>query len=298
MGRRILIHGTGKASSSLAGALSSAGATLVGVVSRDPQRAKAWAKAHGVMPVAVHEPLPAADILFVLTEDGAIADEGLRLAAVAQPGLVWAHMAGSLAAELLEPAARRAGGGELLAFHPLAVLDGSPRTLAGAVVTLQGTGAGVAAGRELARALGARPVAIRAEDKAAYHLAACLASGQLIGVVAAAAHVAAKAGLPSDVADGLVTLAQEALRAAGKRGLANALTGPLVRGDRETVANHLHWLGSQDEQDGAVVRAVYDAAGLAALRFAVDAGGAASEAVESVRAALIDDWARTRPQPR
>ena len=286
-GTRFLVAGTGRAARSLCGALSAAGGRIVGVVSRDPARAAAFAREHGVPAPTDAAPLPEADAVLVLTEDGAVGPWAEHLAARARPGLVWAHMAGSLAASVLADAARTAGGGGVLALHPLAVLDGRQRDLAGVTVTLEGSPSAVERGRTWAAALGATPVEIAPADRAAYHLAACLAAGHLAGLLAASRRVVEAADLPPSVADGLAHLAAEALAAYAAVG-AGSVTGPLVRGDLGTVAAHLAWLRARGEED---VRRLYDAAGLCALGAAVPVAGRVAARRAAVARRLVDDLA-------
>lgn len=288
-GTRFVVAGTGRAARALCGAFAGAGGRLVGVVSRSAVRAAAFARDFDLPALSDAVALPEADAILVLSEDAAVATRAGELALRARPGLVWTHMAGSLPPDVLAPAARAAGGGEILAFHPLAVLDGRPRDLTGVTVTLDGSEGAVARGWTWAAALGAQPVEILAGDRAAYHLAACLSAGHLAGVLAASRRVAEAAGLPEAVSDGLAHLAAEAVAAYRAEG-GRSVTGPLARGDLGTVAAHLAWLRTWGEQD---VRRLYDAAGLCALEAAVRA----TEEIEVRRAAVARRLARDLAGP-
>jgi len=282
----ILVCGTGRAARSLVGALSACG-PIVGVASRDPIRGRAFAAWAGVPYATDGAALPAADTVAVLVEDGAIGARAEAIAARAAPGALWLHMAGSLGSATLAGATARAAGTPL-AFHPLAVLDGEPRDLRGVVVGLEGDAAAVAAGEAMATALGATPVVIAAAHRVAYHLAATMASGHLIGLLAAATRVADGADLPPEVAQGLLALAAEALAATRARGARAAFTGALARGDRTTVERHLSLLDGGED----AVRRAYDAAGLAALTYAAPAGDDRDGARREIGRLLADDLAR------
>jgi len=76
--------------------------------------------------------------------------------------------------------------------------------------------------------------------KAAYHAAAMMAAGGLVGLFDAIARVAAVAGLDEATAVGVYApLARQALGNAERLGIDRALSGPLLRGDVGTVDGHL-----------------------------------------------------------
>jgi len=91
----------------------------------------------------------------------------------------------------------------------------------------------VATATTLAEAVGLRPVRIAPEDRAAYHAAASIASNFLVTLQAAAERLAATAGADREVFVPLVRATVENWAALGPE---RALTGPVARGDDETVA--------------------------------------------------------------
>jgi predicted short-subunit dehydrogenase-like oxidoreductase (DUF2520 family) len=75
---------------------------------------------------------------------------------------------------------------------------------------------------------------------AAYHCAAALASNYLVSALDAAAQVLASAGVsPTQAAQALVPLAEGALKNVASKGTTQGLTGPIRRGDHETIQRHL-----------------------------------------------------------
>lgn len=113
-------------------------------------------------------------------------------------------------------------------------------TVTGAGGALAGAGAAVAGATpralvtatELAHRLGMRPVAVDDADRALYHAAASVASNFLVTLEAAAERLAAAAGV--DRAQ-LVPLVRATVENWAALGPERALTGPIARGDRETV---------------------------------------------------------------
>ena len=125
---------------------------------------------------------------------------------------------------------------EAFSLHPLMTVpaNAAPGVLAGAGCAVDGTTprALEAAGR-LADVLGMRATRIADEDRVAYHAAASIASNFLVTLEGAAERLAATAGVDRELLAPLVRAAVEDWAA---RGAAGALTGPIVRGDEETVA--------------------------------------------------------------
>ena len=99
------------------------------------------------------------------------------------------------------------------------------------------TPAALALARRLATDLGMEPIDIADADRGAYHAAASIASNFLLTLEAAAESVAGGAGIAAEDArrllGPLVRTTVENWLAAGPRA---ALTGPVARGDEQTVA--------------------------------------------------------------
>jgi predicted short-subunit dehydrogenase-like oxidoreductase (DUF2520 family) len=106
--------------------------------------------------------------------------------------------------------------------------------LAGAGCAVDGsTPRALAAAEALAAALGMRAVRVAEEDRVAYHAAASIASNFLVTIEGAAERLATTAGVDRELLAPLVRAAVENWAA---RGAEDALTGPIARGDDETVA--------------------------------------------------------------
>ncbi len=170
------------------------------------------------------------------TADGAslvllcVPDREIAAAAVAvAPGPLVGHCSGATGLAPLAPH-------EAFSLHPLMTVpaNAAPGVLAGAGCAVDGTTprALEAAGR-LADVLGMRPTRIAEEDRVAYHAAASIASNFLVTLEGAAERLAATAGVDRELLAPLVRASVEDWAA---RGAAGALTGPIARGDEETVA--------------------------------------------------------------
>ena len=205
------IIGPGRAGGALATALSDAGWRIDGPLGRD------------------HDPAAAttgARVVLLAVPDGAVAG----LAASLAPGeAVVAHVAGSLGLDVLVPHERVAS------VHPLVSLPdagiGALR-LAGAWFAV----AGDPVATEIVAALGGRPVEVADEDRATYHAAAAVAANHLVALLGQVERLARQVGVPLEA---YLDLARGALANVAEVGPAAALTGPVARGDRATVARHL-----------------------------------------------------------
>jgi predicted short-subunit dehydrogenase-like oxidoreductase (DUF2520 family) len=272
---RVFVLGAGRAGLGLARALRASGVAVVGVHGRR--------NAGGPDGVTVG-PLPAAlgdaTVVLVTVRDAQV-DEAIRQLADAPlaPGAVVLHASGSQ-----DPAALalvRARGHEAGTFHPLVPLADPARAAAllrGAWIGIDGDAGARACARSLAAALGAETLEIPAGEKARYHAAAVLVSNFHAVLLALGERVLAETGVAPDTARRalrpLFLAAAENLR---EREGPQALTGPVVRGDVETVQRHLAALASDPE-----ALEVYRVLSRAALDVARGAG-TEGEKLEEIR---------------
>lgn len=284
---RLGFVGAGHVGSALAVAFRSAGWPVAGAASRSPERREAFER---LVPdtIAVADPrelLDLVDVVFVTVPDDAIAGVAKDLRLYSGQGIV--HTSGLLPSTVLDPAL--AAGSAAASFHPLvafADLDRAVAALAGAAVALEGDAQLVEVLAELARSVGARPVRIETSGKAAYHVAAVLAAGGLVGLLDAVVTAARGAGL--DDRDALAVygpLARQALANVGELGAEQALTGPIGRGDVGTVEAHIAVL----RRLAPAALDVYRALGRAQLAVAERRGGLGPDAVARLRALLAND---------
>jgi predicted short-subunit dehydrogenase-like oxidoreductase (DUF2520 family) len=232
--------------SSLARWAVAAGAELVAVAGRHPGE-PAWPG--GPFQVALGELATAGqDLLLIAVGDGAVAGVAAGLAGRPQ-ARVALHTSGSLDASALAPL--RAGGSEIGSLHPLKAFPQplpDPAEGKGVFFAVDGDPAAKALAFRLAAAWGATAAEVPPEARPLYHFAATLAAGGVVTLLAAAAEIAGSLGLPEAVTRGYLELARGALAAAGRtldegRPLAEAITGPVARDDRETLRRHLAALG-------------------------------------------------------
>jgi predicted short-subunit dehydrogenase-like oxidoreductase (DUF2520 family) len=184
-----------------------------------------------------------AALLLIATPDDAIPAVARTVAdlAVVRDHHLVLHLSGLLDRTAL--AALQPAGAALGSFHPLQTIAdpaSAPRRLRGAWAGVEGDPQAIDAGEELAGLLGMHPVRIPAGGKPLYHAAAVIAGNYPTVLAAVAERLARTAGVPAVVAGRmylpLVAGAVENLLALGSD---RALTGPVWRGDIETLRRHL-----------------------------------------------------------
>jgi predicted short-subunit dehydrogenase-like oxidoreductase (DUF2520 family) len=138
--------------------------------------------------------------------------------------------------------------------------------LMGAAFALAGETSALNAARRVVNALGGMPLVIPPALRPTYHAAAVMASNYLIALLAVAARLLEHASVDGTrVLPALLPLVRGTLDNLEHLGVAAALTGPIPRGDADTVRLHLARLSAED-------RALYCALGLELLRLARQTG--------------------------
>ncbi len=185
----------------------------------------------------------------IAVPDGAIREVVHRLGEVSLPTDVPVlHASGALSTEVLRPLAEC--GHPVGGVHVLAAVDhpvlGADR-LRGAIFGVEGEGAALALAERIVRACGGRVLRVSAEGKPSYHAAAVFAANYAVALLGVAERLMEEAGVPAEEARaGLAALAAGAVENVAARGPVEALTGPVSRGDVETVALHLARLSPEE----------------------------------------------------
>jgi predicted short-subunit dehydrogenase-like oxidoreductase (DUF2520 family) len=163
------------------------------------------------------------DVVLLCVPDRAIAE----VAAETELGPWIGHVSGATPLSALEPHERRFG------LHPLLSITKArgPEQLDGGWAAIGAeTDEGLAIASELAWLLGLRPFELDDTGRAEYHAGAAIASNYLVTLRNVAGSLLEAAGAPPEALDAL-------MRSVIENGF--ELTGPIARGDWETVARHL-----------------------------------------------------------
>lgn len=273
--------GPGRVGWALARAARAAGYEIQGVAGGGEEARARLAAAVGAPSVPDPTTLTG-EIIFLSVPDAALPDLASSIRAAGGSPLV--HTAGALPAAALGIA----GAGT---FHPLRSFVGDPHDVAltGYGVALEADGEDLASHlRSLAHDLGMLALEIPPSARARYHAAAVLAGNAPVGLLHLARRQLTEAGVSRDDADAAVLrLLGSVVENAAERGIDEALSGPIRRGDVETVERHLRALSATDE---SAARA-YAALGLATLDLATGLqDGPDPAVVEALRSILETGW--------
>jgi predicted short-subunit dehydrogenase-like oxidoreductase (DUF2520 family) len=177
-----------------------------------------------------------AEVALLCVPDAAIVDACAAIADAVPPLRFVGHVSGATTLDALAEA--RARGAEAFSLHPLQTIPDGGADLTGAPCAVSGSSAAALQLAEgLAESLGMRPFDVPEERRAAYHAAASIASNLLVALEESSAELLGRIG----VEDARELLAPLVLRTAAnwaERG-PDALTGPIARGDAETVRGHV-----------------------------------------------------------
>jgi predicted short-subunit dehydrogenase-like oxidoreductase (DUF2520 family) len=171
------------------------------------------------------------------------------------------HSSGALLSRELEPL--RKAGIAVASVHPLMTfVAGTRPSLTDVPFAMEGDRAATQVARQIVRKLGAESFSLPAARKAAYHAWATLTSPLLLAFLVTLEEAARAAGLTrEDARRKSLPIIRQTLANYSRLGPAPSFSGPLIRGDAETVAKHLAAL---KQHPGACE--VYVALARAALR--------------------------------
>ncbi len=280
------------------------GAVLTGFVTRTPagrERARAWT---GLEPLQTLAELVATEprLFIIAVPDDNVSAAAEELGALlaerrsAAPPVVL-HTSGVTSVSALRLCEE--AGCLVLVFHPLQTFPdpalGAGRLQGSAVAITPPEGGrraeALAFGVALARLLGAHPFLLEDDRRALYHAAAVVACNYFVTLAEQARKLFVRAGLPEQEALTLfLPLVASTLENIRTTGTAAALTGPVARGDGDTVRKHLEALSLEAPE----VVPLYVALGLATVELARLQGRLGDAELKAVRSAL-GEWHNLSP---
>lgn len=238
---RVGIVGAGRVGAVLGAALQAAGHEIVAVAGEsDASRGRIADLLGGVRIDKPSVVARSCDLLLLTVPDDSLENVVTMLAAsgAIRTGQVVAHTSGAHGLAILDPA--RQVGARTVALHPAMTFTGTaldlPR-LSGCVFGVTARGGDRDLIESLVADLGGKPMWVPEEARTLYHAGLAHGANHLVTLVTQAMEILAAAGA-DDPAGTLRPLLTAALDNALDKGDA-ALTGPIVRGDVETVRAHL-----------------------------------------------------------
>ena len=241
---KIAILGMGKVGTAVGNLLRSAGYEIAGVADMSVASAKKGAEyTGGKVYIDLVAAASQADTVFITTGDDAIASVCVE---ISERGGVAAgdkvvHMSGAGGLDLLKSA--RMAGAHAAGIHPIQSFADAES----AVENIPGSTFGITSDKEIedwavqiVRDLGGTPFFVSDADRPLYHAAACMASNYLVTLMNTVERVYEAAGFNSeDVLKSFWPLVKGTIKNIETRGTVQSLTGPISRGDVETVKKHI-----------------------------------------------------------
>jgi len=270
----VAIVGAGRLATFLASTLDAAGFTITEIIARASprslRRARALAAQVGARGVTANSAALDATLLWFCVPDRAIRGAASALADhLAARALVRQevkarfafHSSGALSSRELDPL--RTAGVSVASVHPLMTfVAGAHPGLTGVPFAIEGDDPATRVARRIVRELGGESFRLPAARKAAYHAWATMTSPLLLAFLVTLEEAARAAGLTrEDARRKSLPIIRQTLANYSRLGPAHSFSGPLVRGDAQTVARHLAVLKKHPR-----AREVYVALARAALR--------------------------------
>lgn len=288
MNIRFALIGPGRVGSAIAKTLLEKGIDPVGIIGRSldaAQEACAFIGCDQKLASTEIHCAGAADLILLAVPDNSIAAiaHQLQQRHITKPGAVLLHFSGAHPAAIMRyPEAQNA----LFSLHPLLPFADRRQAyerLHMAPLVGEGDVAARPLAEKLCSALGGRLHDISPDKKQLYHAAACVASNYLVTLIAAASELLQHCGIDS-VEDKalLMPLLEATLENVADNGTANGLTGPIVRGDTDTLISHVQAL----KDCSADLLDLYCLLGHYTVQLAENSGRLSSDVAERMRILL------------
>lgn len=259
----IAIIGPGKVGTSIGVLARKAGYRIAGISGRDEKEVKEAAKIIGgdveIGPAA--QAIKGAQLVLLTLSDDAIESVCRELAnyKAFSKGQIVAHCSGALSSQVLVNASDKCGA-KIASAHPLKTfptvqsgIDG----MSGTYWFCEGDDDALAVIKQLIEKIGGMANIISSDQKVLYHAASVIACNYLTTLMDVALAAAEKAGLERQLAwKALSPLVHDTINNIDKLGTANALTGPIARGDAQTIEKHLKILDTNDPKTAEIYRAL------------------------------------------
>lgn len=280
------VVGTGRAGSVIGAALKRAGHQIKACTAvTDLSKLRAEALLPGVAILSIEETVADRDLILLAIPDDVLAEvvSGLAATNAVSPGTFVLHLSGRYGIDILRPLTEQ--GCLPLALHPVMTFTGTSIDLNRLSacpfgVTTHQTLRPVA--ETLVMEMGGEPVWVPEASRSLYHAALTFGANNLMTLVNQTSELLESAGISNP--ESLVAPLLSASLDNALRNGDSALTGPIARGDAQTVREHLRVLANFDP---AVTQAYRSLARLTAVR-ALASGVLQPQNAESLLALLAE----------
>lgn len=246
--------GAGKAGNSVARYLKNPETQISGFYSKTYEHAKDAADdTKSAVFLNLNELVSSSDIIFITTPDSIIEKIWNLIIVDAEngnldlKGKIFCHCSGSLSSEVFNCCSDY--GASSCAAHPMQAISSKVTDLSRTFFTVDGTEPARTVIKQLLEGKGNRVGIIESSCKKKYHMAASTASNLVIGLVQMSVNSLQQCGFSRETAqDMLIPLIRGNIDNLCNNGPVSALTGPVERGDCETVTSHLQQLTGEEKE--------------------------------------------------
>ena len=197
------------------------------------------------------------------------------------------HCSGACSTDILKPAEER--GATVGSFHPcqtFASVDQAIENLPGSTFAIEAEEPLLSVLKEMATALRGGCLELKAEDKALYHASAAIACNYFYTIVKLAADLWQNFGKSTaEATQAFLPILRGSVNNIANVGLPGCLTGPIARGDLDTIRKHLDAL----EKRAPAIVGLYKALGMETIPIALAKGTIDEGVAERLRELLKPD---------
>jgi predicted short-subunit dehydrogenase-like oxidoreductase (DUF2520 family) len=186
------------------------------------------------------------ELVFITTPDSEIIKVVQELSEMDHKGRIILHTSGTLASDHLKLLKEK--GAAVGCFHPIQSVTVKTSSFEGSWFDIEGDEKAVQMMKELASVLKIKTIEVSANQKQLLHVSAVMASNYLVTLTHLATQISKESGLEAEeIKQALLPLMESSLRNLYDLSPEDALTGPIQRGDVETVSKHVKLLKSNDK---------------------------------------------------
>jgi len=226
-----------------------------------------------------------AEFVFITTPDDVIARVALQVNWHSGQSVV--HCSGACSTDVLKPA--REGGATVGSFHPcqtFASINQAVENLPGSTFAIEAEEPLLSVLKEMANALHGSWLEVKAEDKALYHASATIVCNYLCTIVKLATDLWQNFGRSTaEATEAFLPILRGSVNNIANVGLPGCLTGPIARGDLDTIRKHVNALTKR----APTIVGLYKALGLATIPIALAKGTINESVAERLRELLKPD---------
>lgn len=229
----ISIFGLGRVGGALNKALIKAGYNIHSLFKRDS------------FPDSIEE---LGEVIFLAVQDGEIEILSKRISSSfgTLEGRHVVHCSGALNSSVLESLSKKGAG--IASFHPMKAVTFDDSSLDGVWFDMEGDSATLSVLEKLAKDLHAHSFVVKPDTKPLLHAAAVVSANYLVTLLKLATDIAKVGDVDEKTAlKALLPLSNSSLKNVEENGFDGSLTGPISRGDVETIREHVKILKKDPE---------------------------------------------------